>query len=63
MASENRVGMQTPDDLGPPEAVDLEEEANSRGYFADDGDDSDSADSSSRPGSPTALQPVPWRRR
>jgi hypothetical protein len=31
--------MQTADDLIPPEVIDLEEEADARGYFASDEDD------------------------
>ena len=33
--------MQTADDLIPPEVIDLEEEAEARGYFASDEDDPD----------------------
>jgi hypothetical protein len=31
--------MLTPDDFVPPEVIDLEEEADARGYFASDEDD------------------------
>jgi hypothetical protein len=50
--------MQTPDDVPDLEIVDLEEEANARGYFAEDEDDAGDPPSRTGFGSPPALLPV-----
>jgi hypothetical protein len=59
----NRVEMQTQDDFLPPEVIELEEEADARGYFADDDDDSEEADARLKSTLPAAVPPVRSRRR
>jgi hypothetical protein len=55
--------MLTPGDFHSPEVVDLEEEADRRGYYATDEDDPDDAGESSRRSGPTVGFRVSSRRR
>jgi len=55
--------MQTPEDVVPPEVVDLEEEADARGYLASDEDEREGADSQSPPGARSWPRSVRSRRR